>query len=397
MAGVLELPPESRLLVAACLPDRLANDATIARMAAGVDEAKLAAAARHHMVAPLLARRLRRAGAPVPAAIAAAARETALRNLRIEGVLRGLIDEVLEPAGIAYAAVKGIVLAARYHGDVGARACRDLDVLVDPSRYGEVVAALIDRGWRLVSHQVPDRTDAFDALARLTAEVGLLSPDGILVEIHRTLDLRGVNLRPGVQLARAETAELSSGPVRTLSTADHLVYVAYHHSRHGWSRLHWLADLAALTGSPDFDRAVVRARAAEAGLGRLVAAALALPDALAGLLGGHATPGLAGSLAARCWRHAHPEVEAPEVEYHRRLSEGGSTLGRLLGDLRDDMRHQPTAGLALAQLRARFAPTWDEYLRRPLPPELRWVYLPMRVGALIGRLFGGTPLMHRRG
>ena len=52
--------------------------------------------------------------------------------------------------GAAAQAVKGVTLAQRYYGTLSARACRDLDLLVDPKACPATIAWMLDNGFRLV-------------------------------------------------------------------------------------------------------------------------------------------------------------------------------------------------------------------------------------------------------
>ncbi|MCA1806782.1 MAG: nucleotidyltransferase family protein, partial [Actinobacteria bacterium] len=56
----------------------------------------------------------------------------------------------------------------------------------------------------------------------------------------------------------------------------HATFIAYHHTKHVWSKLNWLADLDAVFRHPDVDRAAVLAYAKSLRLEATVSAALEL-------------------------------------------------------------------------------------------------------------------------
>ena len=209
-------------------------------------------------------------------------------TLRLGAEQQQLVSEVLQPLDVPYVLFKGPSLAVRYYGDLGLRQARDIDVLIKGTRLFEVVEALLERGYRLYPGMLADLFDEpfanrqdIEAACRYLNVITLVSPNGILLELHRFVDTMGHIFAPQMLLAMAEPLEFRGVSYQVLTTTALFVYICYHHSRHQWSRLHWLADLDALQRDPSFDLSAVRQLAARLGLTSVVNAALELHRACA--------------------------------------------------------------------------------------------------------------------
>ena len=198
-----------------------------------------------------------------------------LRLIAMAAEQRRLVQQVLHPLNISYAFFKGPSLALRYYGELGLRQYRDLDVLVAPKDMATLVMALVDRGY-VTQPQVLEGAALAFTCRYLAGEMKLLSPRGIVIELHPWLDRKGCIFPTSSLLAQAESFPTGEMGCRVLPTTALFVYICYHHSRHQWSRLHWLADLDALQRHPSFDLSAVQALAKQLGLQATVNAALSL-------------------------------------------------------------------------------------------------------------------------
>ncbi len=229
--------------------------------------------ARAHRVTPALAR--------VAGGIDGAPPELArlLGELRTEQVLRHLttlgdlrvLGAALDDAGIAWVVVKGPVAAATLWPAPDMRDYLDLDVVVDPARFGDaldVLAALgarpVDVNWRLIRRQ-------------MRAELSWVLPHGTWLDLHWH-PVNGARLRDALRwdvgelLARRRRVSVGSLSVPAPDAADTALHMAYHAVHSGGHRLLWLADVAFSLGAANPALVVERARAARLGLMVAVAA-----------------------------------------------------------------------------------------------------------------------------
>ena len=202
---------------------------------------------RQHLVAPILHGAL---AALVPPD---APGMTELGDDRLSAVgnhLRTLADlarlkPVLESMGARWAVVKGPVLAEVFYPRPDLRSYDDLDVLVDPSQFGEVVDALESLGARLLDQNWP--------LIRSSGrgELSLVLWHGTVLDLHWDLITErtvraGFQVRTRDLLDRTRMVDVASIPVPTLGVGDTLLYLALHSLLAGGDRLGWFADVSAV-------------------------------------------------------------------------------------------------------------------------------------------------------
>ncbi|MBL0227558.1 nucleotidyltransferase family protein [Thermomonas sp.] len=204
-------------------------------------------------------------------------RMVAVRSLQIEGAMLDFTSGCLEPLGVRHAFFKGASLAHRYHSAPAARPSRDVDVLVDQAMAFAVVRHARQAGYTPVRPIGPGDRDLARWMKQETV-YGMHSPNGVLIEIHHSLDHGDGVLDSHKMLGRAERIEFRGRSLPVLRTADLFVYMCMHHTRHFWSHLHWYADLDAITAHPLFDLAEVRELAAGVRLGSTIEACLQLHE-----------------------------------------------------------------------------------------------------------------------
>nr|WP_269205197.1 nucleotidyltransferase family protein [Motilibacter aurantiacus] len=224
--------------------------------------------ARHHRVGPMVRAGLL-AGAPGGATSALVeglrAQHLAARAGHVRAVHDlGLVAEALDGAGLAWAALKGPVLAASVYPREDFRPYGDIDVLVDPAALGRALAVLegagfvvLDRNWRLLRE-------------RVLGELHLQAPGGSTVDLHWQLvnrpEVRArFRLPTGPLLDRARRVDVAGQHVPVLDPVDTLVHLCVHAGIAGGDRLLWLADISlAARAVPDLGLVLDRARHAAA-------------------------------------------------------------------------------------------------------------------------------------
>lgn len=279
-APLSRMPAELRLVVACCRwPPSPARDATVrGAAAAALDWGLFARVVARHRVEGLVHDALRRAEIaappPIASALASAAKQIAQHNLRFAAASVRL-GAALDAAGIAHLFVKGVTLGVLAYGSLGHKRAWDIDLAVDPARYGEACGVLRAAGYRpLHADDRPgqDGPGARDKHSEWT------NPAGVAVELHASL-VDNPLILPGLSVRSPRQAVPVAGgaALPTLAGDELFAYLCVHGGAHAWSRLKWIADVAALI-APLGDEQVARlyARSADLGAGRTAAQALLL-------------------------------------------------------------------------------------------------------------------------
>ncbi len=381
-----------RLLLSCALgPERI--DCNLQESLAGEvsDWKAFAEKAAEHLAVPFVYRDLTRIGTrilpDVREAIKTKYQVSIARNLRIAALLVRLHEQWFEPRSIRYAAVKGVVLAQRYYGGLVERSCRDLDLLVEPTNCAATLSHLCDIGFRLVGKfALPEdrrqRGKYIEALCDLRKGIKLRSPDGDLIDLHSSLDHMGSDFQTSDLLARTEAVLTLGREIPALSTADIFVYICYHHSRHNWTRLHWLADLGRISASLSFDPNAVRRTARQYGMESLVNSCLEMRELLIGATKGQypESSDLAGTMARECLAALRLGSEAPILTFFRRLDDIGHRWWFWFKVTGEEWRKRKGLVRKFRTVMRSSTPSWEMYLKLPLPRSLRWLYVPLRIG-----------------
>lgn len=224
--------------------------------------ALVAAAERHGVIGHLWV--TARAAPYVHPHVAAVLEESYTRTLHLRR--RGLADlallgEVLEGAGIPWAAVNGPILAETVYPRAELRSYRDVDVLVPPNAFTEARRALEAAGARMF-----DREAAL-LCADQTAQVHLTLPHGSLCNLHWHLlgdaELRGAfHLPTGALLRRTRRVVCGGIELAALDPVDGFLHLALDTCLSGADRLIRLKDLDQIVrgDAPSWRELVVRSR-----------------------------------------------------------------------------------------------------------------------------------------
>lgn len=244
---IVTFAPEVELLLAcarATMRDEDRARATMA-IAAGIDGARLIALAREHRMVPLLHLHVSRGDVRVEADIgrdlAALNARVTRRNLRLTARLLHVLDR-LDEAGILAMPLKGPVLAEQVYGSLGLRQFGDLDVVVSEDDLDSAIDALARSGYgrRLTAPAEQDIE------RRQMHHVGLIAPDGVSIELHRSLissaSGRSFTLEDvGPSLV---TMTFAGRRVPALTRDAQVAYLCEHGGGHAWARIEWMATAA---------------------------------------------------------------------------------------------------------------------------------------------------------
>lgn len=278
--------PELRLLLAAlgkAILDDQPGDGGPAPAGGARWIALVTLAMRHQVGGVALTGLQRMPGLGVPPPLLAQLRQHAAEILREQesGIaeLRRLARALAE-AGVETIPIKGPALRRRLLPGMAAGPSRDLDVLIRHESAERAFAALRHCGYPRDPTLSPRQSEK---LLRLHGQDLLFREDGrFALEPHIAIapSTLGLAVDHDGLWARSREAKLDDAPVRVLEAEDEFLLLAVHGSKEGWSKLKWLADLAAFVArEPALDWDTVSARARQQRVRRMVAlAALVLAE-----------------------------------------------------------------------------------------------------------------------
>lgn len=232
----------------------------VADLLPGLDQIQLIDVSQRHRVTAAV---LLSAGDAIPSPtrqrLRSLSRMDHLRALQVENECRHVASAL---RGIAWLVVKGPALARGYYRRPELRSYGDLDVLIRPQDFPGAVRrlesagyAVLDRNWLALRK-------------RMSGELHVLSPRGVLVDLHWDLTNDAATRKSYAMSAdsffeRAERLSIADVEVRVLDPLDTVVHTAVHAARSGGDRLIWLKDLEQLVLSQRFSWPELAARSAE--------------------------------------------------------------------------------------------------------------------------------------
>ncbi len=294
-------------------------------------------------------------------------------NLNVMACLSDIHEQLLMPLAIPYVTFKGPSLASRYYDEPAMRFSRDIDILVPQERMAELLARALAANYRpLDPSDLDDDPVSLTFVSRHQKVVTLMSPRGVAVEVHSRIDNIGTVYDSRALIEGTESVRVGSAEVSVMPTDELFVYICWHHTKHFWSRLHWLVDLDAIQRHPSFDRQRAIACAERHGLSSTVEVCLEMADIL-----GSPDPDL----------YDHQDERLATLLHHAlQAMQGDSTVEHELGKRKStpdfafrwqaDRWHELRWRL-FGWLRV-FRPSYVDYRDWPLPQYWQWLYRPLR-------------------
>ena len=284
----MELSEEFLLASACCRwpPSAERNEAVRTAASASIDWSRFLRIARRHRVEALVGDGLRRAAVEIPTDIEVElqreAHEIARQNLAFAAeALR--VHRLFESASIPHLFVKGATLDLLAYGTLGLKKARDIDLVVTPEVVEQACNALSDAGYVRFAPGPEVTPDRFSIWLQLCKEtVWRHAEKGIILELHTGL-VDNPALLPGIDATSPEQmSEIAPGlRLPTLAPDELFAYLCVHGATHAWSRLKWIADVAALLNRSGLhERERLYRRALVLGVGRCSAQALMLCECL---------------------------------------------------------------------------------------------------------------------
>lgn len=314
----------------------------------------------------------------------ATVRRSAAKQMAVTTSMRRFHADCIAPVGAQHAYVKGPSLAAQFYNQSILRPCSDVDILVSKADFARVARAALARGDRLLfpsdSPHIATKAAELDFMIRHSDVIMSFDESGTLFEIHKHLEKSTPIFSERRLLREATNVRVGDADVRVLSTAWHFVYACYHHSRHFWSRLHWVSDLHAMQSHHSFDREEVLDLAKSIGLLATIEAALEFADLTDKPETWNSVLGLTrgGIFLDACLRGL-PGNSAFELEGWENM---------FLFDFANPWQYdrgRKYVMWARSALR-RLEPGCHQYAKRPRPRHLEWLYTFDNLLALSGNL-----------
>lgn len=269
---------------------------------------------------------------------------------------------------------KGPVLAQRVYGDVAAREYVDLDLLLRPADIPPAIATLERMGFVAALALEP-----WQLRAHLRSGCEYAMSDGrIHVELHWQFAPRQLGVVFDIEklFSRATSVPVAGREIPALSPEDDLPMLVVHGAKHGWDKLSYATDVAALLGAGPLDWDHLRGEVLERRIRRGFCLALLLAEWCGAKLGDEARALAAADPAAS------PLAEQVKSNFQSGadLEEDLAARHRLIRALQD------TSSERLAYLlRYALTPTFDDWNFLPLPEGTRWLYPAVRLARLARR------------
>jgi hypothetical protein len=169
----------------------------------------------------------------------------ALHSLKLTCELKRILAFLPVPA-IPF---KGPVLALQAYGNVSYRQFDDLDLLINREDFPLAKAALLENGYMIVN-ELSLRQEA--AFLKSQHHCQFMNTKlGTILEVHWQIapKIYSFGLNVSDLFKRARTIKVFGQEISTFSREDTLLVLSEHGTRHYWSRLAWICDIARLCQS----------------------------------------------------------------------------------------------------------------------------------------------------
>jgi hypothetical protein len=213
--------------------------------------------ADEHRVLPMLYLRLSDVGAAIPHDVQERLRAGYHRNMfhnlaNAAELIRVL--ETFEHAMIPAMPFKGAVLGASAYHNLTTRPAGDIDLLIHFSHLAQASALIKERGYELKTQTQSDGTPFEDCYEYHFER----QSDGMVLEVRWRLVLTQPRFRRNLGMdwvwPTRRTAMVAGAKVPDMSAERTLLVLCMHGSKHVWSRLIWICDVAQLlASSPGLD------------------------------------------------------------------------------------------------------------------------------------------------
>jgi hypothetical protein len=285
----MAIDPESRGILKALVQGPFRGDGKALGNLIGniADWNSLIALARQHRLAPQLYARFIEIGASVPPEFRELLRidydRNAFRSLANTTELVSILQR-FDRQSIPAMPFKGVVLAASVYQSLTIRPAGDLDLLIFERDLKRATALLLEDGYELTTETQEDGSPAIENYYEYHFE---RPSDGTVLELRWRLELAQSRFRHNLGMdwvwPRRRTVNLAGFDVPNLDPERSLLLLCMHGSKHAWSRLIWVCDVAQLLQRhSDLDWRTVAKEARRVGLLRALALGVMLAQRVCG-------------------------------------------------------------------------------------------------------------------
>jgi putative nucleotidyltransferase-like protein len=384
-ATVLTLPQDrwAFSLVMACLRGWLDASASgrVADLIGGCpDWSLLLQKAETHGVLPVvytqLARNRQLIRPEAWAQLSSAHEENTRRSLFLTSELTRIL-RLFESAGVEAIPFKGPALAAMAYEDIALRQSSDLDILIRPSDARLAGETLLHAGY--VSEYTVTGHQERALIATGYERPFVHKKMRCIVELQWALLPRfyAVHCQMDDLFARSGVTDVQDYRFRALDPHDLLLAVSVHAAKHLWKRLCWLLDVIQIARSQPLDWDLVRARAREWGVERMVLTGFALAVRL---LDAEMPDPVVAWLSCDAAASAFAEELGQQIVQGRHLDPESQAYFRLMSKLRERASDRAKFFWRLA-----VTPSFGEWSLVRLPDRLFPLYRAVRVARLAHR------------
>lgn len=172
-------------------------------------------------------------------------RDAIVHDLFLRSELVRLL-QLFKQAGIRVLPLKGPILAQFLYSDSSLRPSSDLDLLVHPQDVDRAVLMLNSNGFKMEPFlsRVP-----LPKLLRLKSEILFYGQRCLMLDLHWEIAPSDYpfHIDPAILWDSVRAVGFEEAETLTLAPEALLVFLCVHGTKHAWSRLIWLADIARLT------------------------------------------------------------------------------------------------------------------------------------------------------
>ncbi|MDM5190844.1 nucleotidyltransferase family protein [Bacillus sp. DX4.1] len=199
----------------------------------------------HHRMYPLIYTKMKDIDkqlvpSHVVQALSAYSKRNTFHMLHLSGEM-GKVSKLFAENQLRLLFLKGPILGVDLYGDISLRTSGDLDVLVPMDDLGKVNELLVKNGY-IKEDDFPTVMNEWKWRRHHTTYMHPMSK--VKLEIHWRLHPGpGKEPRFDELWKRKRTSPITSYPVYFLGREDLFMFLVCHGTRHGWSRIRWLADI----------------------------------------------------------------------------------------------------------------------------------------------------------
>jgi hypothetical protein len=166
-------------------------------------------------------------------------------NMKMAAELLRIL-QALKDAGIRAVPLKGPVLAQQVYGDIALRQFSDLDIFVAPNDVYRALDVVLCMGYKLDNEISASKRRALMETAHHYHLIN--SRSAIIIELHWAIapGYYGLKMDADQILDRVEPTILMDKQIAGVSNDDTIVLISKHGTKHVWSRLSWICDMAGL-------------------------------------------------------------------------------------------------------------------------------------------------------